>query len=124
MKEWPALREWLEAHGIVFMDYFGTTLEGPECSRVLRLLDELERVSLEHCAPFITNTRDVIQACFKSDNLRDDYWDAINKFKSSFKVLKDNFGVSETVKIHEISVHVGEWCDENQTSLGSYSEHS
>ena len=26
MKEWPALREWLEAHGIVFMDYFGTTL--------------------------------------------------------------------------------------------------
>ena len=93
---------------------------------MLRLLDELERVSPEHCAPFITNMnmRDVIQACFKSDDLRADYWDTINKFKASFKLLKDDFGVSETVKIPEISVHVGEWCDENQTSLGSYSEHS
>ena len=132
MEQWPGqpgqpgLREWLEGHGIVFMDYFGTTLEGPECSKVLRLLDELERASPDHCAPFITNMRhfgDVIQACFKSNDLRADYWDTINRFKESFKVLKDKFGVSETPKIHEICVHVGEWCDENKTSLGSYSEH-
>lgn len=126
LEHWPALREWLERHSIIFMDYFGTTLEGPECSKLLRLLDELERDSPEHCAPFITNMRDfgdVIQACFKTNDLRPDYWDAINKFKASFKVLKDDFGITETVKIHEISVHVGEWCDENQTSLGSFSEH-
>ena len=126
LEAWPGLREWLEAHSIIFMDYFGKTLEGPECSRLLKLLDELERDSPEYCAPFITNMRDfrdVIQACFKSNNLQSNYKEVIQKFRDSFKVLKDEFGLSETNKIHEISVHVAEWCEENQTSLGSYSEH-
>ena len=126
MEKWPGLQQWLQGHGITFMDYFGSTLEGPECSKVLRLLDELERVSPEECAPFITCMRKfsgVVQACFKVNNLQENHWEPIHQFRESFKVLKDNFGLTESVKIHEISVHVGEWCEENQTSLGSYSEH-
>ena len=126
MEKWPGLQQWLQGHGITFMDYFSSTLEGPECSKVLRLLDELERVSPEECAPFITCMRKfsgVVQACFKVNNLQENHWEPINQFRESFKVLKDNFGLTESVKIHEISVHVGEWCEENQTSLGSYSEH-
>ena len=123
---WPKLQDWLENHGIVFMKYHGETLEGNEVKKVLRLLDELRADAPRRFAPFIKCMEDfgaVAHACFRTNDLQANYKDSIKAFSKSFKVLKTKFEVTENVKIHEINVHVSQWIDIFDTSLGGHSEH-
>ena len=116
----------MEKHGIVFMKYHGETLEGNEVAKVLRLLDELRTEAPRKFAPFINCLHDlgsVAHACFQTNNLQENYKDTIKTFSKSFDILKKKFDVTETVKIHEIKVHVDQWIDMFHTSLGGHSEH-
>ena len=124
MKVWPKLHDWLEKHGIVFLKYHGETLDGNEVTKVLRLLGDLRSEAPRKFRPFTKCLEDfgsVAQACFKTNDLKENYEDTIDAFSKSFDVLKKKFDVTENVKIHEIKVHVGQWIGMFSTSLGGHS---
>ena len=65
---WPPIIDWLSSKHIVLEPYHGgQTLEGNDCSKVLRNLDNLEEVSPSKFSLFMATFRafrDVVDTCF------------------------------------------------------------
>ena len=65
--------------------------------------------------------RDVVDSCFGF--LLDPYYkQVLAKFRDKFSVLQKMFNVSMTNKLHIISTHVEDFCDQVGRGLGEYSE--
>ena len=124
-KAWPQVLEWLASQHIVLEPYHGgKTLEGNDCSKVLRSLDKMEEVLPPNLSAFMDvfrSFRDVNDSCF-GFLLDPFYKDVLERFKTSFKKLSDLFQVSMTNKIHVICCHVEEFCDLMGRGLGEFSE--
>ena len=54
--------------------------------------------------------------------LHDDYRERFNRFFTDYKVLHEDFGVSITVKAHDVFFHIIDWLDRWQVPLGLVSE--
>ena len=123
----PEIIDWLKAspRHIVFEPYFGgKTLEGGQCSKVLNNLDDLEDFLPRNLNLFVQCLRclrDTVDSCF-SYSLDPSYREVISRFRLSFEQLREQFGVSETNKLHMIFEHVPEFIDRVGKGLGEYSE--
>ena len=124
-KVWPPLLTWLASKHIVLEPYHGgRTLEGNDCNKVLRNLDSLGTVMPANLLVFLETLesfRDVVDSCFGF--LLDPYYKLVlAKFRDKFSVLQKMFNVSMTNKLHIISTHVEDFCDQVGRGLGEYSE--
>ena len=124
-KVWPPILEWLASKHIELEPYHGgQTLEGNECSKVLRNLESLEEVIPATFSIFLETLkafRDVVESCFGF--LLDPFYKMVlARFRSQFKMLQEKFQVSMTNKIHIICIHVEEFCDLVGRGLGEFSE--
>ena len=115
--EWEKLDEgengvdkYLASLNIIKENYFGLTLEGPNCDRVLNNIKKLEDVLPNELQPFA----DLLRSFKKiNDNvfgytLHEDWESFIDQFTTLHdKVMKEFPGnVTETVKAHALMVHV------------------
>ena len=124
-KVWPPILDWLAAKHIVLEPYHGgQTLEGNECSKVLKNLPSLEEVIPADFSVFLEAFkcfRDVVDSCF--GYLLDPYYkQVLAKFKTQMKKLQEKFNVSIPNKIHVMLVHVDEFCSLVGRGLGEFSE--
>ena len=123
-KVWPPLFDWISSLSLVFEPYHGTTLEGNGCTKILKNLHSLEEVLPSEFLPFLhclENFRDTLDSCF-GYTLDPFYKDVITRFRSSFNHLRDQFGCSETNKLHIIFNHVADFIEEVGKPLGEFSE--
>ena len=124
-KVWPPILDWLSSKHITLEPYHGgRTLEGNECSKVLKNLDSLEEVIPAKYALFLEVFkcfRDVVESCF--GYLLDPYYKQVMaKFRAQMKKLQDKFNVSIPNKIHILCIHVEEFCSMVGRGLGEFSE--
>ena len=100
--------------------YHGCSLEGNSCKKLLNSIDTLRsknNIFLMKYVQLLEDLKDVIHDCFGND-LKPKFARSIEKFKISY--LSTN--ISVTPKIHAIFFHVLDFCQENNHSLGFYSE--
>ena len=122
---WAPIIDWLASKHIVLEPYHGgQTLEGNDCSKVLRNLDNLEEVLPSKFSLFMATFRafrDVVDSCF-GFTLDPFYKQVLARFKSVYQKLQAEFNVSMPNKIHVIVVHVEEFCDLVGRGLAEFSE--
>ena len=113
-KVWPPILEWLSHMHIILEPYHGgRTLEGNDCSKVLRNLEKLEEILPGDFSAFMDTLkafRDIVDTCF-GFSLDPNFKQVCAKFSSQFKKLHDEFNLSMPNKIHVIADHVMEFCD-------------
>ena len=132
--EWEAISEdecgvenFLASLHIRKKTYFGNTLEGGECEQVLSNLSKLrEKVPAElHIfVDFLQAFKSVKDSCF-GYTLYPDWDNDLKRFTAIFKQMRRQFAsVSETVKIHIVSVHVRQFLlrDGCKRGLAEFSE--
>ena len=124
-KVWPPILDWLASKHIVLEPYHGgMTLEGNDCSKVLRNLHHLEEVLPANFSNFLATFkafRDVVDSCF-GFILDPFYKQVLERFKIEYQKLQDKFNVSMPNKIHVIVVHLEEFFDLVGRGLGEFSE--
>ena len=107
--------------------YFGNTLEGGECEQVLSSLSKLQEkvlAELHIFVDFLEAFKSVKDSCF-GYTLYPDWDNDLKRFTAIFKQMSRQFaGVSETVKIHIVSVHVWQFIqlDGYKRGLAEFSE--
>ena len=124
-KVWPSILDWLSQQHIVLEPYHGgRTLEGNECSKVLRNLHKLEEVLPQHLSTFMATLRafrDVVDSCFRF-SLDPSYKQVCTKFRYQYKELQREFNITMPNKIHVMAVHVAEFCEKVERGLGEFFE--
>ena len=124
-KVWPQILDWLSSKHIILEPYHGgRTLEGNNCSKVLKNLDSLEEKIPTSFTTFMATLRafrDVVNSTF-GFCLDPSYKDVCSKFSSIYRKLQEEFNLSMTNKIHIIVAHVAEFCELVGRGLGEFSE--
>lgn len=98
----------------------GSGFNGNSCKMLLTKLDSLRAMCPIGCLPYIKALDDfrlVVKSCF-GEVLDPNFSNHIENFQESYMDL----GISITPKIHAIFYHVKDFCTEQQTSLGFFSE--
>ena len=123
--EW-GLKTWLEQ--VNFKNYFGKTLEGNQCSEVLKMYDALDNLAQEHSrfdiAPFVRVFKameGIKKACF-CDDLDPEFESICDEFKASLIALDEMHSTSITTKYHVLSIHVKQYCQMTNKTLKLTSE--
>ena len=108
--------EFLKLSGVSHKAYFGGTLEGNQCSKLLDNYGLLENLAREHnrydiaCFVRVFKAFQALKkACF-SDDLDPDFELIIDEFKESLIALEEVFELSITIKFHILCIHVKEYC--------------
>ena len=123
---WPeGLYEWAKQTFQKFQKYFGGTLEGNQCSKLIDRYDILENIADGRLdiAPFIEFFKaysKVKKACF---GLKLDPDLIIDGFKDSLESLREMHDISVTPKFHMICIEVKRICKMTGESL-KFSEQS
>ena len=90
----------------------------------MKNLSSLEDILPPEFLPFLhclENFRDTLDSCF-GYSLDPFYKDVIQRFRTSFDVLRSLFGCSETNKLHIIFNHIGDFIEIVGKPLGEFSE--
>ena len=105
-------------------EYFGHSLEGPQCKKLLNNIDKLRRLAESKQAffafPFIDAFdafNEIRKACFGQE-LQSGFEQKIDVFEATIKAV----GVSITNKIHCIYDHVIPFCNKHGRGLGFFLE--
>ena len=121
-KVWPeGLYEWARQALQKFEKYFGGTLEGNQCSKLIDKYDILENIADGRfdIAPFIEffkNFSLVKKACFGL-RLDPDFEAIIDRFKDSLESLRELHDITITPKFHMICIDVKRICAMTGESL-------
>ena len=97
--------------------YQGLTYEGPQCRLILKNIVKLsipdELVEFKHCLIAL----DELNVMASRKVLPSDYSAVINKFKDSYNVLVDTFGITTPNKVHLIIDHLEDYYNYTKKSL-------
>jgi hypothetical protein len=130
---WPQFESWLKKHNIMFRGYQGVGFDGNNSSKLLSLVDILERdlmsdrlklLPLVQCLRSFACLKDSVFGLYLGENAGD----KIDQFKKSFldlqSYMKDIFDVEITVswKIHIAVCHILPFVEKNRSSLGRFAE--
>ena len=122
------IEDWIKDSNVSAAGYWQGTFEGNQCKKLLDniefLLDEYGYPKVPILGAYIKGLKSfngVVHACFGVE-LHEDYEEKIKKFKGHYMVLVDDFGVSISVKAHEIFFHVAPWLKKWGIPLGVISE--
>jgi len=119
---WPeGLYEWAKQTFQKFQKYFGGTLEGNQCSKLIDRYDILENIADGRLdiAPFIEFFKAysrVKKACFGL-HLDPDFEQIIDGFKDSLESLRELHDITVTPKFHMICIEVKRICKMTGKSL-------
>ena len=119
---WPeGLYEWAKQTFQKFQKYFGGTLEGNQCSKLIDSYDILENIADGRLdmAPFIEFFKaysKVKKACFGLQ-LDPDFEQIIDRFKDSLESLRELHDITVTPKFHMICIDVKKYCQMTNESL-------
>ena len=97
---------------------------GPGLVKVLKNLSLLADILPPTFLPFLEclyGLRDTIDSTF-GFTLDPYYLDVIKRFKESFDKLREEFGVSESTKLHMIFTHLPQFIQMTGKPLGEFSE--
>ena len=112
--------KWSSSLHIQQTGYHGGEFIGGDCLKLLRNVDALASECPLQLLPFVQALRDfhqVVISCFGM-KLQTDFRKHLTKFAASYADL----GISVTPKVHIITTHVGDFCQQVGTGLGPYSE--
>ena len=121
-KVWPeAAQEWMQRAFQSRKNYFGGTLEGNQCSNLIRNYGILENMARNRIdvMPFIAAFKalnSVKSACFGLQ-LDANFAAKIDEFQNALVVLDEIHKCSITVKFHQICIHVKQYCQKTNCSL-------
>ena len=125
------IEEWTKDSNVSAAGYWQGTFEGNPCKRLLEniefLIDEYGYAKNPLLNAYINGLKSfnaVRIACFGCQYIEEDYEEKINKFKDDYMVLVDDFGVSISVKAHEMFFHVAPWLKKWNIPLGVVSAHT
>ena len=107
-------------NGIKNITYRGKSLEGPQCEKLLKNLDKLERRVPRRLRVFVTalfNFEALKKSCF-SDKVHDNFKSNWNAFKFTYQFLSFPSG---STKIHIVLDHLEQFV-ESKGALGPFSE--
>ena len=102
----------LASLNIIKKDYFGLTLEGNDCNKVLKNLDKLEKELPEELSMYLDLLKEFKHIVDKIFGFTlDPQWEThLNNFSRIFYNIQEYFpSVSETVKIHCLIKHVSQF---------------
>ena len=111
----------LASINIIKKDYFGLTLEGNDCNKVLQNLDKLERELPEELSLFLDLLKEFKQIVDKIFGFTlDPQWETyLKNFSRIFDEIQEYFpDVSETVKIHCLVKHVSQFLKKDGCKRG------
>ena len=109
-----------DEHNSKKITYWGKSLKGPSCEKLLKNLDKLDRRVPRRLRAFVSAlfAFDALKiACF-SDKVHDDFMGRLSDFKFSYYLLSFPSGSS---KIHIVFDHLDQFV-ERKGALGPYSE--
>jgi len=112
--------------------YHGGQFEGNQCKKLLDNIgffeDSYGNPRIPQLAPFIVALKafnEVRQKCFSSSGVSPDYKEVIQKFRQSFLVLKNDYGINITSKTHDVFFHIEDFIERHPgISLGIVSAQS
>ena len=109
-------KEWLKLALADFKDYFGGTLEGNQCSKVLDNYGYLANLAMQHgrldIMPFVRVFKalcGIKKACFGAE-LDPEFESICDEFKDSLLDLDQIHKASITTKFHMLFIHVKQYC--------------
>ena len=105
------LKESENAHSIERDDYHGTTLEGPQCDKLFKHMNELEEIVMssdKHYINYIEVLKKLktVDTLVQSENLNDNFQKIINDFAESGEKVHDKYGTTIPNKVHIITHHL------------------
>ena len=112
--EW-GLKEWLKLAPTNSKNYFGGTLEGNDCSKLLDSYGILENLARDHASdiiPFaniVKGMSRIKKACF-SDDLDPKFEAICDDFKNSLIGFDEIHDYNTTTKFHMLAIHVKQYC--------------
>ena len=113
--EW-GMKKWMKDSLANFKPYFGGTLEGNQCSKLLDSYGILENLAIEHgrleILPFVKVFKTLCgikKACF-SDKLDPNFENICDEFRDSLISLDEIHSISITTKFHMLAIHVKQYC--------------
>ena len=103
-------------------EYHGGAFEGNESRKIMNNVDKLEsHIAKDHeeLLPFVACIWHIklLSEGVDKPQLEDSMEETVEAFKDSFRILKNEFGVSETNKIHVINAHLCDYMRRNNTTL-------
>ena len=117
------LTEWVKEAFQSFKDYFAGTLEGNQCSNLIRQYGILENLAIQHNRPdimpfvrFFKALNSVKSACFGL-KLDPNFEEIIDEFKNALVSLREVHDINVTPKYHMICIHVKQYCQITGDSL-------
>ena len=119
-KLWPGVISWLDSINVKKTDNQGGSLEGNDCTKMLKNIEKLENICPDMFRGYVDTFKkfnEVLSSCYGND-LTKDYKDKLEEFRSSFLALN----ISVTPKVHAVMFHIEEFCEHSGTGLGPYSE--
>ena len=127
--EWGAI-EWLKKSVAEFKNYFGGTLEGNQCSKLLDSYADLAKLARDHNKPEIMPFVKVLKAmcgikkaCFSAE-LDPEFESICDKFRDSLSELDEIHKANLTPKFHMLCIHVKQYCKMTGKTFKLISEQS
>ena len=102
--------------------YHSGCFEGNACFKVMNnvgKLEDLVKYEDEDMMPFVDviwKTK-LLDEILNITDLEDEFEEVIEAFSESYKVIHDNFQVSETNKVHIIASHISDYLKSTKTTL-------